>query len=132
MRKILFILVALVALTTSAVAQNYTPFKPTYKSEKADFNAVPAEFIYHFQYEGHWYIKFNGTRGSGIIHDPNCPCFAAEKQRQDSILTLLSELKTSNKNQYRQAVQEDKSLKAIIRELQYLRCKVDSLEAKND
>ena len=27
----------------------------------------------HFEYNGHKYIKFGGTR-VGFVHDPDCPC----------------------------------------------------------
>lgn len=130
MRKILYMLLLLVAFTTTALSQNYTPFQPVYKSEKADFNLVPATFIYHFSYEGQRYIKFNGQRGSGIVYDLNGPYFKALEQRQDTIILLLTELRTANKNQYLQSIQENKILKQLTLQVQALQARLDSLEAK--
>ena len=121
MRKIVYMLLFLVAFTTTALSQNYTPFQPVYKSEKADFNLVPATFIYHFS---------NGQRGSGIVYDINGPYFKALEQRQDTIILLLTELRTANKNQYLQSVQENKMLKQLTLQVQALQARLDSLEAK--
>ena len=108
MRKIVYMLLFLVAFTTTALSQNYTPFQPVYKSEKAD----------------------NGQRGSGIVYDINGPYFKALEQRQDTIILLLTELRTANKNQYLQSVQENKMLKQLTLQVQALQARLDSLEAK--
>lgn len=41
-------------------------------------NTIPFDFVTHFEYKNHQYIKFRTSKNTssigGVVHDPDCKC----------------------------------------------------------